>query len=700
MSATDTHTSYAFGPFRLHPEQRQLLRADGSSIALRGKAFDLLLYLLERNGELISKSDLLEALWPGIVVEENNLNQAVSAVRQALADDPKAPDYIATIKGRGYQFVAAVTAGEPATAESVPGQQSKPFFAYVLALLAVALVAVPILLWMRGEQQPLAAAAVLDNFADATLSLATDFPGSHSEPSLSPDGRMMAYVSDASGSPQIWVRNLQRGDPLQLTHADYPASSPSWSPGNDQILFTQIQAAGKSINSVGTLGSPTSTMVIENATAPHYSSGTNAFVYSRGKDIWYARNDGRDREKVLGVPVEQGFASREPALSPDGKLIAFIHAAEGPLGNLWVIPSAGGEARQLTTLETSGGYAGAPEWSPDGMSIVYSVEADMVGSQLWRINLESGEASALTTGSGGAIDASISSDGMRMAYTATRTLWQLTRIQPQTGETSTIHSSRAPILLPIASANGEQIVYFTRGPKGMHLALINNDGSEQRQLTFDDAGQNTLPAWGGDGESILYYRGRALHRLSLVDGSDTEVFADFHWSTRIWVAAFAEQISYHTVDRVSGTRQTSIREAGESTEVLLPVPIESVQWSADGRELLGWLRETGEILICDPLGAGCRKLEGVANGIYASYPKWSNDGLQIYYVRSALDKDCCALWRINVDGSNNQHIADLDGFETSNSYYGIDANGDIFYNHKDRSTDEIWLAETGGTDTE
>ena len=481
MSAMNTHTSYVFGPFRLLPEQRQLLHADGSSIVLHGKAFDLLLYLVERKGELISKADLLEALWPGVVVEENNLNQAVSALRQALADDPKSPGYIATVKGRGYQFVAAVSVGEPIVAASLPARPSAPFFAYAIALLAVALVAVPILFWMRGEKQPVPDATILDNFADATLSLVTDFSGSHSEPSLSPDGRMMAYVSDASGLPQIWVKNLQRGDPLQLTHADYPASSPSWSPGNDQILFAQSQGAATSINSVGTLGSPASTIVIENATAPHYSSGTNAFVYSRGRDIWYARNDGRDREKVVGVPVGQGFASREPALSPDGKLIAFIHAAEGPLGNLWIIPAAGGEARQLTTLETSGGYAGAPEWSHDGKSIVYSVEADMIGSQLWRIDIESGEVSALTTASAGAIDATISSDGTRMAYTATRALWQLTRVQPRTGETSTITSSRAPILLPIASADGKQIVYFTRGPKGIHLALINSDGSELRQ---------------------------------------------------------------------------------------------------------------------------------------------------------------------------------------------------------------------------
>jgi hypothetical protein len=73
-------------------------------------------------------------------------------------------------------------------------------------------------------------------------------------------------------------------------------------------------------------------------------------------------------------------------------------------------------------------------------------------------------------------------------------------------------------------------------------------------------------------------------------------------------------------------------------------------------------------------------------------PRWSNDGLQIYYLRYTDAGECCALRRVDAIGENDGQIAELGGFDMQNSYYGIDADGNIFYNHLDRSTDEIWLA--------
>ena len=105
MADSEMQSAYVFGPFRLHPEKRQLLGPGGKDVPLRGKAFDLLWHLIQHKGQLVTKSELMEALWPDMVVEENNLNQAISALRQSLGDDSKAPEFVATIKGRGYQFV-------------------------------------------------------------------------------------------------------------------------------------------------------------------------------------------------------------------------------------------------------------------------------------------------------------------------------------------------------------------------------------------------------------------------------------------------------------------------------------------------------------------------------------------------------------------------------------------------------------------
>ena len=697
MTDTETQSSYVFGDFRLLPAKRQLQRVDGRNIVLRGKVFDLLWYLIRNKGRLVDKSELLQALWPDTVVEENNLNQSVSALRQALGDDVKSPSYIATVKGRGYQFVGEVRRESSLQDPSIAASAASPAAIYRHAplLLAAIVVVGAALLWIQREPQPVERdPAIIEHFADATMSIVTDFAGSHSEPTLSPDGRMMAYVSDVTGTPQIWVKNLQRGDPIQITRGPYPASSPSWSPSDDQILFQRTSSKNPSIYSVGTLGSPEATMIVEFGMDPNHARTTDAFVYSTGRRIWIATNDGRDREEILGVPSSQGFADREPALSPDGALVAFVHADEGPLGNLWLIPSQGGEARQLTTSDTSSGIVSAPEWSSDGKFIIYSVDADINGGQIWRYDVASGETSPLTTGAGGARDVKLSNDGKRLLYTSTRSVWRLTRIDSLTQETSSIYESREPVLLPIASPDGKHIVFFTRNATGMQIIMIDSDGSNLRQLTFDDPGENGLPTWSGDGSAILYYRGRSLHRLDPSDGTDTELFPDFHWSSRNWLTAFGDRLSYHFIDRPNNIQRTIVRRLGESTEIELPVPIEAAQWSLDGTELIGWSRQTGEILFCNPDAATCRNLENDGENVTGRRPMWSNDGQQIYFVRFNEDGGCCTLWRIDRDGGNKQQVAELSGHDLQNSYYGIDADGNIFHNHLDRSTDEIWLADS------
>ncbi|MDZ7651296.1 MAG: winged helix-turn-helix domain-containing protein [Burkholderiaceae bacterium] len=97
-----------FEGFRIDAQRRRLLHADGFAIALTPKAFDTLLYLLQHPGEVVEKDALMAAVWPGVVVEDNNLSQAVSTLRKALGDDPEAPRFIQTVPRRGFRLVARV----------------------------------------------------------------------------------------------------------------------------------------------------------------------------------------------------------------------------------------------------------------------------------------------------------------------------------------------------------------------------------------------------------------------------------------------------------------------------------------------------------------------------------------------------------------------------------------------------------------
>ena len=96
-----------FGPFRLDSEQRLLLR-DQQPIPLSPKAFDLLLVLVQRSGQLVLKDDLMQTLWPDTFVEESNLGQHVFQLRKALGETAQDSSYIVTIPGRGYRFAQKV----------------------------------------------------------------------------------------------------------------------------------------------------------------------------------------------------------------------------------------------------------------------------------------------------------------------------------------------------------------------------------------------------------------------------------------------------------------------------------------------------------------------------------------------------------------------------------------------------------------
>src|SRR5436190_17615950 len=105
---TNPKTLYEFGPFRVDIAEQQLWR-EGEEIALTPKAFRVLRMLIENAGQTLLKDELIKEVWPDSFVEENNLADNVSILRQALGDDAKQPRFIKTVPRRGYRFVGEVT---------------------------------------------------------------------------------------------------------------------------------------------------------------------------------------------------------------------------------------------------------------------------------------------------------------------------------------------------------------------------------------------------------------------------------------------------------------------------------------------------------------------------------------------------------------------------------------------------------------
>lgn len=163
---------YEFGDFRLDAAQRLLLsKADARPLPLVSRAFEALLYLVEHSGELVTKTALMEAVWPQTVVEENNLSQSIAAIRRVLGERPGEHKYIVTIAGRGFRFVAPVNAVNAAPATGAQNQSrqlregrlrhgvpawfaDRRLFLVALAVVAVALMATAYFVRSQRVQEP------------------------------------------------------------------------------------------------------------------------------------------------------------------------------------------------------------------------------------------------------------------------------------------------------------------------------------------------------------------------------------------------------------------------------------------------------------------------------------------------------------------------------------------------------------------
>jgi DNA-binding winged helix-turn-helix (wHTH) protein/tetratricopeptide (TPR) repeat protein len=120
---TDT-LAYEFGPYRLEPDTRRLLRGD-DPVSLTPKAFDILLALIERHDRVVDKAELMKLVWPDSFVEEANLSQTIFVLRKTLGDGPDGRPYIDTVPRRGYRFGAEVR-GEGARAGAAIDRESTP----------------------------------------------------------------------------------------------------------------------------------------------------------------------------------------------------------------------------------------------------------------------------------------------------------------------------------------------------------------------------------------------------------------------------------------------------------------------------------------------------------------------------------------------------------------------------------------------
>lgn len=358
---------YAFGPFRVDTASRHLFR-ENVRVPLTDKAFETLVWLVRKQGEVVTKDELIREIWPDTFVSEDSLTQNISALRRTLEDDPAQPRFIATVARRGYRFVAPVTAISDVT-RSLDAAQPQPEIAPVpvevrpvrgrpwisksrwMAVGAIAGLAAGAGLVLTVATGPSDEAVVSERLrftleVPAGVTLA-------SSGSLSPDGEHVAFVArdDRSGQTQLWIQTLSTAT-VRAVPGSEGALHPFWSPDSRSIAFFGANRLRRA-----TLAGGLPTIICETI-QPRPPGGSwntrDEIIFADRTSLYVVSARGGRARKVLSPSAAHGDLSLEwPQFLPGGDEVIYeVKSANPSLNGIYAASLAGNDRTKL--LEVSG----------------------------------------------------------------------------------------------------------------------------------------------------------------------------------------------------------------------------------------------------------------------------------------------------------------------------------------------------------
>lgn len=532
---------FEFGEFHLDTAER-VLRRNGEVVPLTPKAVSLLELLVSREGNVISRAEMIETLWPDTFVEEANLTVTISMVRKAIGES-----YIRTIPKRGYTFAVAVRRIEPpstngfkpaagvldlgsATTPETVDVRSKNRTKLVLGGLLVTLV-IGVVVW-AVRNRPTNQTNNNKTPAPMRLTRLTD-TGNIRDVTISPDGNWLAVVAIDGGLEGLKIKNLETNEQRELFE---PQEQLCWgllfSHDGQSIYYntTQPNSTISVLYRINVRGGQPSKIVVNIDSPVALSPDGSEIVFVRsfpGKHydaLVVANNDGTGEREISVMKHPQKFAFSGAAWSPDGKTIALgVSPDNGVSFSIQGIPAGGGEMRALNPQQWT--TIRGMEWSDDGHELIFSAGTkDAPAYQLWRLVTDSGAIEPVTNDTNLYEGVHLTKNGGKLVTTQSGELINLWIDTP---------GGAAPRKLTFGTKEGEggvitlpngQVVYTLEENRHLDLWAMNTDGSGAVQLTQKGA---SFPAVTADGKYLVYSSLRTgvrhLYRLDLATRQEVQL---------------------------------------------------------------------------------------------------------------------------------------------------------------------------------
>ncbi|HEY1575864.1 MAG TPA: winged helix-turn-helix domain-containing protein [Terracidiphilus sp.] len=542
--------TWRFGVFEVDTRRAELRRS-GAPVKMRDQSFRILVYLLEHPGDIVTREELRQVLWPSdtFVDFDHSLNTAVMKLRDALGDSTGTPLYIETIPKRGYRFIAPLSQPAESPAQSVSAapaldpvvsatsnpeiadpRRARPSLLHhparlpMVLLLLVIIAAISFLLMRRPTA--FRASGAHEHELLRTLPI-TSAAGDAISPILSPDGREIAFVWDGAdrGGYDLYVQLIGADLPLRLTYEKRGlVGPPAWSPDGIQIAFDRCDGKHDGVFAVPALGGEerqlTSVACLYTLPSPvaWIANGDEMLMVDRclpsGRFGVVNLSLATGAKRCLTNPGKDTSEDSGDAfaLSPDGDTIAFLRTTVSLCCDIYKVPVTGGTAARVT----SGGDRGCNTlselgcsglmWTPDGRSLVF-VDDQSKLSTLLRISKDGGSADRETTYPS---IGSFNRDGSRFVYSQhiradPAAVWQVELAGPGgslVGKSKIIYS-QFPELDAQPSPDGTRIVWMSMRTGSEEIFASDVAGHDQKQLTHLDRYSGT-PRWSPDSKWIAF----------------------------------------------------------------------------------------------------------------------------------------------------------------------------------------------------